>query len=155
MVPAVTQDRVVIVAPDRNSTALERTTGKQLWRHHDNAVKVRESLGLSEDGRCAYAKTMDGTVVAMDTQSDDFNMLWETDCGFGYEHAPCIVLEKDGMVYAGSRHGTLAVIEAATGKLVFTCSMGSSEVNGFDVDPATGDIYCSLIGGTIWRISRQ
>ena len=155
VVPAVTQDRVVIVAPDRNSTALERTTGKQLWRHHDNAVKVRESLGLSEDGRRAYAKTMDGTVVAMNTQSDDFNMLWETDCGFGYEHAPCIVLEKDGMVYAGSRHGTLAVIEAATGKLVFTCSMGSSEVNGFDVDPATGDIYCSLIGGTIWRISRQ
>ena len=63
--------------------------------------------------------------------------------------------ESHGMVYAGSRHGTLAVIEAATGKLVFTCSMGSSEVNGFDVDPATGDIYCSLIGGTIWRISRQ
>ena len=155
VVPAVTDDRVIIVAPDRNSTALDRKTGKQLWRHYDKNVKVRESLGLSEDGKRAYAKTMDGTIVAMDTQSNDYNQLWDTDCGYGYEHAPCIVLEKDGYVYAGSRHGTLAVIEAATSKLVFYYSMGSSEVNGFEVDPDTGDIYCSLIEGTIWRISRK
>ena len=155
VVPAVTEGRVVIVAPDRNSTALDRATGKQLWRHHDNAVKVRESLGLSEDGKRAYAKTMDGTIVAMDTESDDYHQLWDTDCGFGYEHAPCIVLEHDGYIYAGSRRGMLAVLDAATGKLVFRYEMGSSEVNGFEVDPATGDIYCSLIEGTIWRISHK
>lgn len=155
VVPAVTDERVVIVAPDRNSTALDRTTGKQLWRHHDNAVKVRESLGLSEDGSRAYAKTMDGTIVAFDTRSDDYRQLWDTDCGFGYEHAPCIVLEKDGYIYAGSRRGMLAVIDAATGKLVFTYRMGSSEVNGFDVDTSTGDIYCSLIEGTIWHVSHK
>jgi outer membrane protein assembly factor BamB/predicted MPP superfamily phosphohydrolase len=155
VVPAVTEDRVVIVAPDRNSTAIDRATGKQLWRHHDNAVKVRESLGLSEDGKRAYAKTMDGTIVAMDTQSDDYHELWNTDCGFGYEHAPCIVLEKDGYIYAGSRRGMLAVLDAASGKLLFRYEMGSSEVNGFEVDPATGDIYCSLIEGTIWRISNH
>lgn len=155
VVPAVTENRVVIVAPDRNSTAIDRATGKQLWRHHDNAVKVRESLGLSEDGKRAYAKTMDGTIVAMDTQSDDYHQLWDTDCGFGYEHAPCIVLEKDGFIYAGSRRGMLAVLDAATGKLLFKYKMGSSEVNGFEVDPATGDIYCSLIEGTIWRITKN
>ena len=155
VVPAVTEGRVIIVAPDRNSTAIDRTTGKQLWRHHDNAVKVRESLGLSEDGKRAYAKTMDGTVVAIDTQSDDYYQLWDTDCGFGYEHAPCIVLEKDGYIYAGSRRGMLAVIDATSGKLVFTYRMGSSEVNGFDVDTSTGDIYCSLIEGTIWRVSHK
>lgn len=155
VVPAVTEGRVVIVAPDRNSTALDRATGKQLWRHHDNAVKVRESLGLSEDGKRAYAKTMDGTIVAMDTESDDYHQLWDTDCGFGYEHAPCIVLEYNGYIYAGSRRGMLAVLDAATGKLVFRYEMGSSELNGFEVDPATGDIYCSLIEGTIWRISHK
>lgn len=155
VVPAVTEGRVVIVAPDRNSTALDRATGKQLWRHHDNAVKVRESLGLSEDGKRAYAKTMDGTIVAMDTESDDYHQLWDTDCGFGYEHAPCIVLEHNGYIYAGSRRGMLAVLDAATGKLVFRYEMGSSEVNGFEVDPATGDIYCSLIEGTIWRVSHK
>ncbi len=155
VVPAVTNDRVVIVAPDRYSTALDRATGRQLWRHHDNAVKVRESLGLSEDVKRAYAKTMDGTIVAIDTQSNDYRELWTTDCHFGYEHAPCIVLEKGGYVYAGSRRGMLAVLEASTGELVFTYKMGCSEVNGFEVDPVTGDIYCSLIEGTIWRISNK
>ncbi len=155
VVPAVTNGRVVIVAPDRYSTALDRATGRQLWRHHDNAVKVRESLGLSEDGKRAYAKTMDGTIVAIDTQSNDYRELWTTDCHFGYEHAPCIVLEKGGYVYAGSRRGMLAVLEASTGELVFTYKMGCSEVNGFEVDPVTGDIYCSLIEGTIWRISNK
>ena len=155
VVPAVTDDRVMIVAPDRYATALARATGKVIWRHHDNAVKVRESLGLSEDGKRAYAKTMDGTVVAMDTQSGDYHQLWNTDCNFGYEHAPCIVLEKDGYVYVGSRRGMLAVIDVATGKLLFKYEMGSSEVNGFEVDPTTGDIYCSLIEGTIWRITKK
>ena len=155
VVPAVTDDRVMIVAPDRYATALDRATGKVIWRHHDNAVKVRESLGLSEDGKRAYAKTMDGTVVAMDTQSGDYHQLWNTDCNFGYEHAPCIVLEKDGYVYVGSRRGMLAVIDVATGKLLFKYEMGSSEVNGFEVDPTTGDIYCSLIEGTIWRITKK
>jgi len=155
VVPAVTEDRVVIVAPDRYATALDHATGKQVWRHHDNAVKVRESLGLSEDGKRAYAKTMDGTIVAIDTQSDDYRELWNTDCGYGYEHAPCIVLERNGCVYAGSRHGMLAVLDASTGKLLFNYSMGSSEVNGFEIDPTTGDIYCSLIEGTIWRISQK
>lgn len=153
VVPAVTDNKVVIVAPDRYATAIDRATGKQLWRHHDNAIKVRESLGLSVDGSRAYAKTMDGTIVAMDTRSDDYHQLWNTDCNFGYEHAPCIVLEKDGYIYAGSRRGMLAVLDASTGKLIFNYRMGNSEVNGFDVDPTTGDIYCSLIEGTIWRIS--
>ncbi len=155
VVPAVTEGRVVIVAPDRNATAFDRVTGKQLWRHHDSAVKVRESLGLSVDGKRAYAKTMDGTIVAMDTQSDDYHELWDTDVNFGYEHAPCIVLEKDGYIYAGSRRGMLAVLDASTGKLLFNYTMGSSEVNGFEVDSTTGDIYCSLIEGTIWRITKK
>ena len=34
------------------------------------------------------------------------------------------------------------------------CTEGSHELlNGFEVDPVTGDIYCSLIEGTIWRIT--
>ena len=149
VVPVVTSDHVVIVAPDRVTTAIDRKSGVQLWRgKNDN--KVRESLGRSVDGKVAYAKTMDGELVAMST-GDNYQELWKVDLGFGYEHAPCIVLEHDGYIYCGSRRGVLAVVNAATHELVFTYRMGSSEVNGFDVDER-GDIYCSLIEGTIWRI---
>ncbi len=149
VVPVVTSDHVVIVAPDRVTTAIDRKTGVQLWREK-NDNKVRESLGRSVDGKVAYAKTMDGELVAMST-GDNYQELWKVDLGFGYEHAPCIVLEHDGYIYCGSRRGVLAVVNAATHELEFTYRMGSSEVNGFDVDER-GDIYCSLIEGTIWRI---
>ncbi len=152
VVPVVTPDKVVIVAPDRVSTALGRTTGHQIWREK-NDNKVRESLGHSTDGRVAYAKTMDGELVAMSTEGDSYQLLWKADAGFGYEHAPCIVLEHRGYVLMGSRRGMLAVFDAATHQRVFTCKMGSSEVNGFEIDPTTGDIYCSLIEGTIHRIT--
>lgn len=151
VVPVVTSDHVVIVAPDRVTTAIDRKSGVQLWREK-NDNKVRESLGRSVDGKVAYAKTMDGELVAMST-GDNYQELWKVDLGYGYEHAPCIVLEHDGYIYCGSRRGVLAVVNAATHELVFTYRMGSSEVNGFDVDER-GDIYCSLIEGTIWRIHR-
>ena len=149
VVPVVTSDHVVIVAPDRVTTAIDRKSGVQLWREK-NDNKVRESLGRSVDGKVAYAKTMDGELVAMST-GDNYQELWKVDLGFGYEHAPCIVLEHDGYIYCGSRRGVLAVVNAATHELEFTYRLGSSEVNGFDVDER-GDIYCSLIEGTIWYI---
>ncbi len=153
VVPVVTPGRVVIVAPDRVTTAIDRKSGKELWREK-NDNKVRESLGHSADGEVAYAKTMDGTLVAMST-GDYYQMLWQVDLGFGYEHAPCIVLEHNGYIYCGSRRGMLAVVNASTHQLEFTYQMGSSEVNGFEVDPSTGDIYCSLIEGTIYRITHH
>ena len=151
VVSVVTPDRVVIVAPDRVTTAIDRKSGKELWREK-NDNKVRESLGHSADGEVAYAKTMDGTLVAMST-GDHYKMLWQVDLGFGYEHAPCIVLEHNGYIYCGSRRGMLAVVNASTRQLEFTYRLGTSEVNGFELDTTTGDIYCSLIEGTIWRIS--
>ena len=150
VVPVVTPERVVVVAPDRFSTGIDRRTGQQLWREK-NENKVRESLGHSTDGKVAYAKTMDGTLVAMST-GDMYQLLWTVDLGFGYEHAPCIVLEHVGYIYCGSRRGMLAVVNAVTHELEFTYQLGTSEVNGFEVDDR-GDIYCSLIEGTIWRIS--
>ena len=152
VVPVVTRDRVVIVAPDRVTTCIDRKSGTQLWREK-NEYKVRESLGRNADGTLAYAKTMDGEIIAMHTDRDTYDKAWVTDVGFGYEHAPCIVLEQGGYIYAGSRRGMLAVVDAATHQVVFTYKMGSSEVNGFEVDAATGDVYCSLIEGTIFRIT--
>ena len=153
VVPVITSDKVFVVAPDRYMTALDRATGRQIWR--DNSVKYRESLGHSEDYTRIYAKTMDGFLVAVDATSDTFNMLWQVDLGLGYEHAPCIVAEVDGIVYAGSRRGIISAVDPTTHTLLWSLPLGVSEVNGIDVDPATRDIYVSLIEGTIFRISRK
>ena len=52
----------------------------------------------------------------------------------------------------GLRRGMLAVFDARTHQRVVSYKMGSSEVNGFEVDPTTSDIYCSLIEGTIYQL---
>ena len=95
-VPVVCPDKVIIVAPDRYMTAIDRKTGKTIWRN--NSHKFRESLGVSQDGKTAYAKTMDGELVAVSTEGSDYRELWMVDAGLGYEHAPCIVLEHNGVV---------------------------------------------------------
>ena len=97
---------------------------------------------------------MDGELVAVDTSSPEFRELWTVDMGLGYEHAPCIVVEKDGVVYAGSRRGIVTAVDPVAQKVLWSIPVGVSETNGIDVDPTTGDIYVSLIEGTIFRIRK-
>lgn len=153
VVPVIAGDKVIIVAPDRYMTAIDRATGKTLWR--DNSHRYREALGHSEDGTRVYSKTMDGELVAVDATSPSFKELWTVDMGLGYEHAPCIVLEKDGVVYAGSRRGLVTAVDPVARKVLWQLPLGVSEVNGIDLDPTSGDIYVSLVEGTIFRIRKN
>lgn len=153
VVPVVTPNRIYIVAPDRYMTAIDRQTGKTIWRNNEH--KYRESLGCSEDGTRIYAKTMDGELVAVDATCNEFNKLWVVDMKLGYEHAPCIVAEKDGIVYAGSRRGLVVAVNPNTQEIIDTYNLGKSETNGIDIDPTSGNIYTSLIEGTIFRLNKH
>lgn len=153
VVPVVTPERVYIVAPDRYMTAIDRSTGKTLWR--DNSHRYRESLGRSADGKRVYAKTMDGELVAVDATAPDFKELWTLDMGLGYDHAPCIVAESDGVIYAGSRRGILTAVDPSVPPVLWQLPIGVSEINGIDVDSATGDVYVSLIEGTIFKVHKN
>ena len=152
VVPAITGDKVFVVAPDRYMTALDRATGKELWRN--NSHRFRESLGKSPDNRRIYAKTMDGELVAIDAEADSYKEVFVTDLGFGYDHAPCAIVERDNVIYSGSRRGKVAMV-GTDGTLIASLPLGVSEVNGIDVDPHTGDIYVSLIEGTIYCIHKK
>lgn len=152
VVPVVTRERIYIVAPDRYMTAIDRKTGKTIWRNNEH--KYRESLGCSEDGTRVYAKTMDGELVAVDATTGEFKKLWVVDMKLGYEHAPCIVAEKDGIVYAGSRRGLVVAVDPNTQEIVETLTLGKSETNGIDIDPTSGNVYTSLIEGTIFKLNK-
>lgn len=151
VVPVISGERVYIVAPDRYMTAIDRVTGRTLWRNNDH--RYRESIGVSADGRRVYAKTMEGELVAVDATEPQFKELWTLDMSLGYEHAPCLIIEHNGLVYAGSRRGVLTIVDPATPSIVASLPLGVSEINGIDLDPTTGDIYVSLIEGTVYRIS--
>lgn len=151
VVPVVNDDYVIIVAPDRYMTCLSRADGKEIWR--DNSHRYRESLGCNEDATVAYAKTMDGELVAVDATSPTFRELWTVDMGLGYEHAPCIVAEKDGVAYAGSRRGIVTAVDTEARQVLWQETVGAGEINGIDLDPTTGALWVSLIDGTIFEIN--
>lgn len=153
VVPVIANERVYTVAPDRYMSAIDRNTGRTIWR--DNSHRYREAMGHSEDFSRIYAKTMDGELVAIDATVPEFKELWTVDMGLGYDHAPCIVVEKNGLVYAGSRRGIVVIVNPMEQKVVASLNLGVSEVNGIDIDSTTGDVWVSLIEGTIWRIHRN
>lgn len=151
-VPVVSNDKVFIVAPDRYMTALQVENGQEVWR--TNANKIRESQGISQDGAMVYGKTMDGVLVAVPTKSNTYELAWQVDLGFGYDHAPCPIIEHDGLIYVGSRHGWVAVVDQKTHELVLRFKAGNSEVNQFAVD-ANGEVYFSMIEGKVYKITKK
>ncbi len=151
-VPAVHDGKAIIVAPDRYMTALDLTTGKQLWR--SNQYTVRESQGISADGKTVYAKLMNGQLLAVSSESSEYKPLWTVDAGLGYEHAPCPILEQNGVVYLGSRNGVVVAVDAASHKVLWSFKGGNSEVNQFSCD-AQKNVYFSLIEGKIYKIGAK
>ncbi|HMH23992.1 MAG TPA: PQQ-binding-like beta-propeller repeat protein [Puia sp.] len=145
-VPAIANGKVFLVAPDRFMTAIDLASGKTLWR--DNSRHVRESMGISTDGRQVYAKLMNDTIIAVSTEGDAFHLNWEADAKFGYEHNPCPILENNGVVYAGTRNGVFIAADAATGKILLEHKAGNSSINKITAD-ADGNIWISLIEGSI------
>ena len=124
----VTQDGVVyIVAPDRYMTAIDIATGKTLWRNND--ATVRESIGISADGKWVYGKTMQDTIVAYNTSREMQTPAWKMHAGFDYEHVPSMLIEKDGSVFFGTKNGVVYSIDPATQKINWAHKIDNSMVN--------------------------
>ncbi|HEY8968420.1 MAG TPA: PQQ-binding-like beta-propeller repeat protein [Puia sp.] len=146
VVPAIADGKVFIVAPDRYMTAIDLATGKTLWRN--NSRHVRESMGISADGRQVYAKLMNDTIISVSTAADSFHLNWEANAAFGYEHNPCPIIESNGVVYAGTKNGIFVATDAATGRVLLEHKAGNSSINGITAD-SEGNIWISLIEGSI------
>ncbi|MEO6406076.1 MAG: PQQ-binding-like beta-propeller repeat protein, partial [Ferruginibacter sp.] len=92
--PVIHNGIVYIVAPDRYLSAIDISTGKTLWR--SNEAAVRESIGISEDSSLVYGKTMTDTLVAFPTSGTMQKASWKMNVGYGYEHVPSMLIEKNG-----------------------------------------------------------
>lgn len=125
--PVVANGKIFITAPDRYFTCLDAETGEQVWR--TNQYKVRETVGVSEDGQTVYSKCMWDTVVAIDATSHEPITRWVSHTDFGYEHNPAMPLEKDGTLWIGTKNGLLLGMDALTGKVLWRHKIGNSILN--------------------------
>ena len=143
-IPVIKDDVIYVVAPDRYLTAIDFVTGTTLWRNNESTV--RESIGISADGRFVYGKTMNDTIVAFATSREKQTAAWKLDCGFGYEHVPSMLIEKNGLVFFGTKNGKVYAIDPAKRKRVWTAKIDNSMVNTVNVISSTQVIASTMDG---------
>ncbi len=126
-IPVAHDGVVYVVAPDRYISAIDANDGKTLWRNND--AVVRESIGISADGNWIYGKTMQDTIVAYAASHEKQSAAWKMHCGFGYEHVPSMLIEKEGNVFFGTRNGVVYAIDPSTQQIVWAHKIDNSMVN--------------------------
>lgn len=125
--PVASDDKLFFSAPDRFLTALDINTGKEVWRTKESMV--RETVGLSHDKERIYSKTMQDSVVCYSAKGNKPIKLWATNVGYGYEHAPSMPQEIDGIVFGSTKNGLIFSINGKTGELLWKHKVGNSLIN--------------------------
>ena len=125
--PVAAEGKVFIADPQRAMTAVDIENGNTVWRTFES--KVRETIGLSEDGQQIYSKTMNDSIVCYATQGKAPQKIWASNVGFGYEHAPSMPQEKGGVVYGSTKEGLIFALEAKTGKVLWKHKIGNSLIS--------------------------
>lgn len=126
-IPVAVNGVVYVVTPNRTFTAIDAQTGTTLWNNTE--TRVRESIGISNDGKWIYGKTMQDTVVAYAASREAQRPAWVMHAGFGYEHVPSMLIEKDGQVFFGTRSGIVYAIDPAQQKVIWAHKIDNSMVN--------------------------
>ena len=148
MVNPVAADGVVyIVAPDRYITAINSQTGIEFWR--SNSATIRESIGISADQKFIYGKTMNDKIVAFRAQKSSAEIAWTMNAGFGYEHVPSMLIEKDGSVYFGTKSGVAYSIDPITQRINWAYKIDNSMVNTVNVIGRNRVIAATMDGKVI------
>ncbi len=147
--PVVANNRVFVAAPDRYMTCLDAQSGQVIWR--TNRYKVRETAATNAANTMVYSKCMWDTVVAFSATSKEVETRWAVNAEFGYEHAPCMPLEKDGTVFVGTKNGVIIGMDAETGKILWRHKIGSSLIQ--TTLPLSGkDCLVTSTDGTVTRL---
>lgn len=127
--PVGANGRVFIVAPDRYMTALDARNGREIWRKKIDSIRVRESMGLSEDGTLVYAKTMDGQVLGVSTKADSMQIDWTSKLQLPYELTPSAISAANGLVLVPSQSGLVSGLDAASGDVAWQYKLSNAMVN--------------------------
>lgn len=147
-VAVATDNRIFIVAPDRKMTCLEASTGKLIWQSGLDGNNVRESMGVSSDSTLIYAKTMEGNIIGVPVFEQEGKITWKAETNIGYDIAPSVIREKNGVIFIASDKGVIYAIERESGKLLWSHRISSCLIN--QVLPVNSHtVICSSMDGVL------
>jgi outer membrane protein assembly factor BamB len=146
-IPVAADSVVYVVAPDRYISAIHISDGRTLWRNND--ATVRESIGISTDGQWVYGKTMQDTIVAYRVSAEKQYAAWKMHCGFGYEHVPSMLIEKEGELFFGTKNGVVYSINPQKQLINWAHKIDNSMVNTVKVLDAQHIIASTMDGKVV------
>jgi outer membrane protein assembly factor BamB len=150
-VPVAADDRLFVVAPDRKMACIDVMTGELIWHSDLGGVAVRESMGLSADSTMVLAKTMNGIVIGVATSADQPEIIWKTDFNIGYDIAPGVITEREGIIFIPSDKGIVHAASRADGKLLWSHRISSCLIN--NIVPLKGDaLLVNTMDGVVVRL---
>jgi len=147
--PAIANGKVFLVAPDRYMTALDLSTGEEIWR--TDRHQVRESMGISLDGSQVYAKLMNDSIISVSSKASTPETLWTIDAGIDYDHNPCPVAANDDMVVAATKNGLVVAVSPDGEEILWKYKPGNSSVNKLAIDE-NNRVWMTLMEGKILQI---
>lgn len=147
IVPAISKNKVFIVAPDRFFTALDINTGTEIWR--TGRFKVRESMGVSPDGKYIYAKLMNDSLICISANSGSFAVQWAINAGTGYDHNPCPVESNGEIVAIATKNGLVVAIDEKNRNIHWKYKYGNSSINKMVFQKKGGKLWLTTTDGKI------
>ena len=150
--PVGANGKVFIVAPDRKMTAIDARTGEQIWR--TGAYVVRESIGLSQDQSRFYVRAMNDFFCAFSTSTSDPDKVWELNAGFGYDINSAMLVEKDGVLFYGTKNDVLIALDAKIGILKWEHKLGTGVMNTV-VPLSSTEVLTTDFDGTVALIEAK
>lgn len=148
-VPVKTQGKIFVAVPDRRIYAIDSKTGRQLFLVEGG----RDALGMSEDGRKIFSKTMFHKTYAISPDSPD--KLWEKENNTGYEIAPTALVEKDGVLLIPTCKGNIVAQSSQNGEVLWAHKLSIGLVNPLQVWTERNDmmILATTMDGKVTLLS--
>jgi len=144
--PVATDSNLYIVAPDRFMTCIDLTNGKTIWR--TDTYKVRESVGIAQNGQTVFARCIRDTVLAIAGSTSQMICRWKSPAGYGYDIASSRPVEKAGKLYFGTRDGWVYCLDSETGQVLTRLKVGRGLVNNVCL-LASDHLVVSLMEGKV------
>jgi outer membrane protein assembly factor BamB len=152
VVPVAAHGRIYLASPDRYMTVLDEKSGDVIWRYNDPENRVRESIGISEDGNTVYAKTMDGELLAIDASIPERRIRWiSSGEDMGYELTPTPVVEMKGVVFAPTDKGLIYAYRASDGAFLWKYRISGGLINMI-LPTESGELYVSAMDGKLVKL---
>ena len=114
--PVIGLDKVFVVDPMKNLTAINLATGATIWES-GGTPQAWESIGISEDKTRVYIRSLDGNLYAFSGIATSKQQVWSSATDYGWDSTPSMPIEKNGAVLTGGKKGFIVSVAAHNGQV--------------------------------------